>query len=76
MRGVAGKPGWFWLFLLEGILTFLIGFAVNPPITKFLFSVALGFYWRLTAPPAYILGSIELSIPPLFADKDHRGFLA
>ena len=25
MRGVAGKPGWFWLFLLEGLLTFIIG---------------------------------------------------
>lgn len=25
MRGIAGKPGWFWLFLLEGLLTFTIG---------------------------------------------------
>ena len=25
MQGVGGKPGWFWLFLLEGILTFSIG---------------------------------------------------
>jgi MFS family permease len=25
MRGVEGKPGWFWLFLLEGLLTFIIG---------------------------------------------------
>ncbi|XP_014556083.1 hypothetical protein COCVIDRAFT_100842 [Bipolaris victoriae FI3] len=24
MRGVAGKPGWFWLFLLEGLLTVVI----------------------------------------------------
>jgi MFS family permease len=25
MRGIQGKPGWFWLFLLEGLLTFIIG---------------------------------------------------
>lgn len=31
MRGVAGRPGWFWLFLLEGILTVLLG------VTSFLY---------------------------------------
>ncbi|KAI0480746.1 major facilitator superfamily domain-containing protein [Xylariaceae sp. FL0804] len=25
MEGVRGKPGWFWLFLIEGLLTFVIG---------------------------------------------------
>ncbi|KAI5243284.1 putative MFS transporter [Aureobasidium subglaciale] len=25
MRGVHNRPGWFWLFLLEGLLTFVIG---------------------------------------------------
>ncbi|KAF4983915.1 hypothetical protein FZEAL_792 [Fusarium zealandicum] len=27
MRGVGGHPGWFWLLLLEGLLTVVIGFA-------------------------------------------------
>jgi len=29
MRGVGGKPGWFWLFLLEGLLTFVLGAIVS-----------------------------------------------
>ncbi|KAM6534793.1 MFS domain-containing protein [Fusarium falciforme] len=27
MRGVGGRPGWFWLLLLEGLLTVVIGLA-------------------------------------------------
>jgi hypothetical protein len=29
MRGIGGQTGWFYLFLLEGLLTFLIGFLVS-----------------------------------------------
>lgn len=29
MRGVGGKPGWFWLFLLEGLLTCVIALVVS-----------------------------------------------
>jgi len=42
MRGVAGKPGWFWLFLLEGLITFLIGFVVKLPRTTLLVSLSPG----------------------------------
>lgn len=27
MNGIAGKPGWSWIFTLEGIFTVLIGVA-------------------------------------------------
>ena len=29
MRGVQGKSGWFWLFLIEGLMTFFIGIVVS-----------------------------------------------
>jgi hypothetical protein len=31
MRDVQGKSGWFWLFLIEGLLTFTIGVIVCLP---------------------------------------------
>ncbi|KAI9148102.1 putative transporter [Paramyrothecium foliicola] len=36
MRGIHGRPGWFWLFLLEGILTMVLG--------------AISFIWLPTSP--------------------------
>jgi hypothetical protein len=36
MRGVAGRPGWFWLFLLEGLLTIVLG--------------TISFFWLPTSP--------------------------
>ena len=33
MRGIGGKPGWFWLFLLEGLLTVIIGAIVCPHLS-------------------------------------------
>jgi len=32
MRGVLDRPGWFWLFLLEGIVVFIIGIIVRVRI--------------------------------------------
>lgn len=29
MRGVGGKPGWFWLFTLMGLFTILCGFVLG-----------------------------------------------
>ena len=34
MRGVKGKTGWFWLFLIEGLFTFLIGVVVSRSNTR------------------------------------------
>ena len=42
MHGVGGKPGWAWIFILEGLFTVLVGVAsfwivqVFPDTAKFL----------------------------------------
>lgn len=33
MRGVAGLAGWQWIFILEGILTFVIGTSQRSPVS-------------------------------------------
>ncbi|KIN00026.1 hypothetical protein OIDMADRAFT_166152 [Oidiodendron maius Zn] len=45
MRGVGGKPGWFWLFLLEGLLTFTIG-AVSTLYLPYSPTRTKGYLWR------------------------------
>lgn len=34
MRGVEGKSGWFWLFLIDGLLTFVIGLVVCGSLSQ------------------------------------------
>uniref|UniRef100_A0A8H7KE44 Major facilitator superfamily (MFS) profile domain-containing protein n=1 Tax=Bionectria ochroleuca TaxID=29856 RepID=A0A8H7KE44_BIOOC len=47
MRGVGGHPGWFWLFLLEGLLTLILGIVsflylpTSPTGTKSPFGASL-----------------------------------
>jgi MFS family permease len=30
MSGVGGKPGWAWIFIIEGIITFIVGTCPSP----------------------------------------------
>ena len=45
MRGIAGKPGWFWLFLLEGLLTLVIGIFVRTSLFPATFSSFSHFFF-------------------------------
>lgn len=63
MRGIGGKPGWFWLFLLEGLLTFVIGVVVR---LLFLFIHSLA--------PANT--TLELLLSPTIPDLDQECPLA
>ena len=44
MRGVHGHPGWFWLFMLEGLLTVIIAIVVS-----FTTCSAFDLFWEITA---------------------------
>ena len=40
MKGVGGKPGWAWIFILEGLVTVLVGKApVFPFYHVFVFGI-------------------------------------
>ena len=32
MDGIGGKGGWAWIFIIEGILTFVIGMSTPPTL--------------------------------------------
>lgn len=55
MRGIQGKPGWFWLFLLEGLLTFLIGLIVSFRYSCLLWDNLLTFSRAFSISPAHPL---------------------
>ncbi|KAL1305016.1 hypothetical protein AAFC00_003916 [Neodothiora populina] len=72
MRGVGGRPGWFWLFLLEGLLTFLIGFVSyfylphSPTHTK-------GVIWRK---PWYTEREEVIMVNRILRDDPAKGLTA
>ena len=72
MRGVGGKPGWFWLFLLEGIFTFLVGllayFYLPDSPTR-----TTGLFWRR---PWYTERQEVIMINRLLRDDPAKGLTA
>lgn len=72
MRGVSGKSGWFWLFLLEGFLTLIIG------VTSFLYlpsspTATKGFIWRR---PWYTERQEVIMINRILRDDPAKGLTA
>ena len=72
MRGIGGRPGWFWLFLLEGLLTVviaLVSFAylpTSPTATK-------GLLWRK---PWYSEREEVIMINRILRDDPAKGLTA
>lgn len=58
MRGVGGHTGWFWLFLLEGILTCLIALVVCVAQSE------------AETPEDRLTGSAVISLPAELTDLD------
>ena len=63
MRGRGGKPGWFWLFLIEGLLTFLIGLVVSC-------SAKINLH-HLTRSRAFYISHNPQPTPPAFFSANH-----
>lgn len=75
MRGVGGKPGWFWLFALMGAFTIFSGFILGfllPDSFKKPHSTFLPKFSLFTPRELYILRTRVLSDDPMKGQKKKR----
>jgi len=73
MRGISGKPGWFWLFLLEGLLTFVLGAIVSYLFEHVLYFMLTGFAELLLSPSVSNCHQ-ERSVPKVMVFRARRNY--